>query len=174
MRATLLPLLLLALLAGCGKRRVTMIPPTPAPNTMSAGAFIDKPGSFHFADRDGRHDLEVTLSGQDLGWNASSSLNLPHGGSSGSTSGGGMRIQAAGHPWFIFVDSPGNYWVCNGSDRLDYDLRDHHGSNGGPAVHDGKLMPTSPKVPTALIPRLPVEMQKLFPPVETPQKRPSI
>jgi hypothetical protein len=174
MRAILLPLVASALLPACGKRTVTVTPHPAAPNTMSAGMFIDKPGAYHFGDHADTHDLDVTLSGQDLGWSASSSQSHPGGGSSGSTSGGGIRIQAAGDPWFIFVEAPGSYWICNGRDRLDYDLRDGHGSNGGPAVHDGKLIPSTPKVPVALIPRLPAEMQKLLPAVEPPRKRPSI
>ena len=174
MRAILLPLVALALLPACSRRTVVSAPRAAAPNTMSAGMFIDKPGVYHFGDHADTHDLDVNLSGQDLGWSASSSRSLPGGGSSRSTSGGGMRIPAAGDPWFIFVEAPGSYWICNGRDRLDYDLRDGHGSNGGTAVHDGKLIPSAPKVPVDLIPRLPAEMQKLLPAVEPPQKRPSI
>jgi hypothetical protein len=174
MRALALLLLAVALLPACSRRTVTITPPPAVANTMSAGMFIDSPGSYHFGDRSGSHDLDVTLSGQDIAWNISTSRTLPHGGSSGSSGGGGMRIQAAGDPWFIFVESPGSYWMCDGSQRLDYHLNDEHGSNGGPAVHAGKLMPSSPKVPVDLIPRLPAEMQKLFPPVEPPRERPSI
>ncbi len=174
MRAILLLLVASALLPACTRRTVTSAPRTTAPNTMSAGMFIGKPGTYHFGDRSGSHDLDVTLSGQDIGWSISTSRTLPHGGSSGSSGGGGMRMQAAGDPWFIFVESPGSYWMCNGSQRLDYHLNDEHGSNGGSAVHDGKLTPSAPKVPVELIPRLPAEMQKLFPPVEPPRKRPSI
>jgi hypothetical protein len=187
MRALALLVLAAALLPACSKRTVTITPPAAVANTMSAGMFIDTPGSYHFGDRSESHDLDVTLSGQDIGWSISTSRTLPHGGrststsrthphggSSGSSGGGGMRMQAAGDPWFIFVESPGSYWMCDGSQRLDYHLNDEHGSNGGSAVHGGKLMPSAPKVPVELIPRLPAEMQKLFPPVEPPRKRPSI
>ena len=151
-----------------------MVPPTPVPNTLSSGMFIKTPGSFHFGDRSSTHHIDVTQTGQDIGWTISRSISLPHGGTSGGSGGGGMQTKAPDDPWFIFVQSPGSYWLCNGSDRLDYHLSDEHGSNAGPAVDSGKLLPSCPKVPLELIPHLPPELQKLFPPVEMPQKRPSI
>lgn len=175
MRALVLLLLASALLPACSKRTMVIPPPATMANTMSAGMFIDSPGSYHFGDRSGTFDLDVTESGQDIGWTTSSSRPLSHvGGSIGGSGGGGMQIQAVGDPWFIFVESPGRYWMCDGSQRLDYYLSDEHGSNSGPAVDGGKLLGAAPKPPAELILRLPAEIQKLFPPVEPQQKRPSI
>ena len=175
MRALAVLLLATAFLPACSKRTVIMPPPPPvAANTMSAGMFINAPGNYHHSERATTHDLDISQSGLNISWSLSRSESLPHGGSSGKGGSSGMQVKAPGDPWFIFVESPGSYWICNGSDRLDYHLSDEHGTTGGSGVHDGKVQPSSPKPPDELIPRLPPEMQKLFPPVEPPRKRPSI
>jgi hypothetical protein len=169
------PLLLLALglLAGCSRSKVTLHPPPKLPNTMSPGDFITSPGKFHFEEKDSVHDIEITRTGPDISWSITRSQTLPHGGSSGGSGGGGLRVPE-GSAWFVYLDEPGRYWISNGKDRLDYHLYEGSGSNGGPSIHDGKLLPNSPPVPKEVILRLPAELQKLFPPVEMPQKRPSI
>jgi hypothetical protein len=84
-----------------------------------------------------------------------------------------LNLSSPSDPWFIFVESPQRLWFFNGSGELNYNLSDHGGSRGGPAISSGKLLPTNERIPQELIPHLPPELQKLFPPVPPKEDRPS-
>ena len=169
-------LLAVGLLAGCKRSTVTFHAPPKLPklpNTMSPGDFIISPGKYHFEEKNTAHDLEITQSGPDLEWSVSRSEILPHGGSSGGSGRGSMQVPE-GSAWFVYLEDPGRYWIGNGKDRLDYHLYRGSGSTSGPSIQDGKLLPATPPVPQEVIQHLSAGLQKLFPPVEAPQNRPSI
>ncbi len=163
----------IAALSSCHRKTVKLTPPPVAANTMHPGTFIDSPGSRQFTDRSGTYKLDVTRSGETVSWDISISQHLSDGGTSGGTAGGGMTVDPD-RSWFIYMEEPGRYWMCDGKQRLDYYFKDEHGGNSGPAVDGDKVMPESPRVPAELIPRLPPEMRKLFPDIQPPRKRPSI
>jgi hypothetical protein len=166
-------LLAIGLLASCNRVTTTVHAPPKLPNTMKPGDLITTPGTYHYEDKVATHDLELAMAGTALSWMISRHEPLPHGGSTGGSGGGGMQVPE-GSSWFVYLEDPGRYWFSNGKDRLDYNFREDNGTKSGPSIHDGKLIPHSPPVPKEVIQRLPAELQKLLPPVEAPQKQPSI
>ena len=141
---------------------------------MSAGMFIDKPGLYRFAHKRDCYELKLSFRGTELRWESSYSELAPGGSSmGGGSAGSGMRLKATTDPWFVFVESPGNYWICDGSDQLEYDLNERSKGTGGPAISRGEVLDGSPRPPAEVIARLPANLQKLYPPEQSPP-RPSI
>jgi hypothetical protein len=174
MRIALLFLALFLATVGC-RRTVTISSSTvaTAPDTLIAGTFIRSAGSWSAHTSRTSQRLDVTVSGNSISWEVHDEEKLPGGGSSGGTSKSGMSLSSPSDPWFIFVQSPTRLWFFNGTGELSYSLSDGGGSRSGPAIHAGNLQPTNEKIPTELVPQLPPDLQKLFPPVEPQTKRPS-
>jgi len=168
-------LLLPLVISSCRKSRVVTTPrPVAVANTMEAGTFIDKAGTYNHADARGSSELNLSLGGTTVNWEIEVKRALPGGGMKRGTSRGGMSLKTAGDPWFVYLESPRRLWLFNGSEDLEYTLHDDAGSKGGHVTFRGKFDPHGPKVPDDVIRRLPPGLQKLFPPVAPATGRPSI
>lgn len=141
------------------------------PDTLVKGTIIRSAGTWSAHSPKGSQTLEVTVSGTSISWEITSEEKHPGGGSSSGTGSSGMTLSAPSDPWFIYVETPQRLWFFDGKDALSYSLSDNGGSRSGPAIFVGKLQPTNEKIPRDLIPHLPAEMQKLFPPVEPKETR---
>lgn len=174
MRTALLLLTLSLATLGC-RRTVTVTTASSAittPDTLLDGMVIRSAGSWSAHTATTSQKLDVTITGHSVSWSVESEEKLPGGGTGGGSGSSGMTLSSPADPWFVFVESPRRLWFCNGSGELHYNLSDH-GSRGGPAIISGKLLPTDEKIPQDLIPLLPPDLQKLFPPVPPKQERPS-
>ena len=174
MRAALLLLVLVAGFSSC-RRTVTHTSSTVAttPDTLIADTIIRSAGTWSAHTSRASHQLDVTINGTSASWSVKSEEKYPGGGSTGGTSSSGLTLSSPSDPWFIFVESPQKLWFFNGSGELTYSLSDGGGSRSGPAIFSGQLQPTNEKIPTDLIPHLPPDLQKLFPPIEPKTERPS-
>ena len=175
MRTALLFLALSLATIGC-RRTVTLSSSSAAatgPDTLITGTVIRSAGTWSAHTSKTSQRLDVTVSGKSISWTMDTEEQNPGGGSSGGTSTSGMTLSSPTDPWFIFVQSPTKLWFFNGSSELTYSLSDGGGSRSGPAIHASKLQPTNEKIPTDLIPELPPELQKLFPPVKPKTERKS-
>jgi len=174
MRIGLLLLTLSLATIGC-RRTVTVTSSTTVttPDTLIPGTVIRSAGSWSAHTATTSHKLDVTVSATAVSWSVTEEKKLPGGGTGGSSGSSGLSLSSPSDPWFIFVESPQRLWFFNGSGELNYNLSDHGGSRGGPAMASGKLLPTDEKIPADLVPLLPADLQKLFPPVEPKTNRPS-
>ncbi|MEK7949869.1 hypothetical protein [Luteolibacter soli] len=172
-----IPLLLLTLtLATIGCRKVVTTTSSPAvttPDTLIAGMVIRTAGTWSAHTKTTTNKLAVTVSPSSVSWEVTKEEKLPGGGSGGASGSSGLSLPSPTAPWFIFVESPQRLWFFNGTSDLNYNLSDHGGSRGGPAISAGKLLPTDEKVPTDLILLLPPDLQKQFPPIPPKTDRPS-
>lgn len=86
-----------------------------------------------------------------------------------------MSLSSPADPWFVFVESPSQFWFFDGKDEMDYlILTPGGGAKAGGSIHSGRVYPSSPPVPKELIPHLPADLRSLLPEVERPGNRPSI
>ena len=173
MRVALLLLTLAAASLGCRKTVTYTSTVATTPDTLIAGTVVTSPGTFSASNAKGSQKLDVTVSGTSVSWSVSSEEKHPGGGSTGGSSSSGMNLSSPVDPWFIFVESPKRLWFFNGKNELTYSLSDGGGSRTGPAIFSGQLQPTAEVIPTDLIPHLPPDLKKLFPPVVPQPKRPS-
>ncbi len=174
MRVALLLLTLAAASTGCRKTVTYSSKVATTPDSLIAGTVINSAGTWSANDPKGSQKLDVTISGTSVSWSVSSEKKHPGGGSSGGSSSSGMSLSSPIDPWFIFVESPKRLWFFNGKNELNYALSDGGGARSGPAIFSGQLQPTAEVIPTDLIPHLPPDLQKLFPPVVPQPKRPSL
>lgn len=172
-----IPLLLLTLsLATLGCRRIVTVTSSTVvttPDTLVAGTVIRSAGTWSAHTSTTSQKLDVTLSGTSVSWSVTTEEKFPGGGTSGGSSSSGMSLSSPSDPWFIFVESPQRLWFFDGKGELTYSLSGSGGSRSGPAISSGKLQHTNEKIPSDLILLLPSDLQKLFPPVEPKQERPS-
>jgi hypothetical protein len=173
--------LLLALsLATFGCRRtvtVTSSTTVTTPDTLVAGTVIRSAGTWSAHTSKGSKRLDIKIDADTVSWVVSNEDKRPTGGIGGSAIGeasSSMSLSSARDPWFVFVESPRRLWFFNGSDRLSFRLAGSGGIRGGMAVLLGKLVPTAEKIPEEIIPLLPADLQKLFPPIEPKTERPSL
>lgn len=161
--------------SSCRKSKIILTPHAPSvPNTLFAGTFIDKAGTYTHTDAKGGSKLDLSTGGTAINWTLEISRNLPGGASTGGCSQSGMSLDAATDPWFVYVETPLRIWIFDGTKELNYSLHDDGGSRAGPAIFDGKLQYSDHKVPDDVIRKLPTELQKLFPPLAPAGPRPSI
>lgn len=174
MRIGLLLLTLSLATLGC-RRTITVTSSTTVttPDTLITGMVIRSAGTWSAHTATTSQKLDVTVSATSVSWSVAKEEKLPGGGTGGASGSSGLSLSSPSDPWFIFVESPQRLWFFNGSGDLNYNLSDHGGSRGGPAIASGKLLPTDEKIPADLILLLPPDLQKLFPPVEPKTERPS-
>lgn len=169
-----LPLVLaLALSTVACRRHMTVSAVPVASNTLVAGTFIDRAGTYTHDDGSVTHEVTVTPGLTDV--NCQVTRREQRGmGSSSSSSGRTIRLSDPSAPWFIFVDGPGRLWFFNGKDQLDYHIKSPGGgSNLGSAIAAGQLHRGAPPIPPDLALRLPEELRKILPAVEAPGVQPS-
>lgn len=174
MRAALFFLTLLLATVGCRRTVVHTTAVATTPDTLIAGTVIRSAGTWSAYTPKGSKRLDVTISGNSISWQVAEEEKLPGGGSTTGTSSSGMSLSSPADPWFIFVESPQRLWFYDGREELTYSLSDRGGSRSGPAIISGELQSTNEKIPADLIPHLPPDWQKLFPPVEPKTERPSL
>lgn len=159
-----------AILTGCRKHRIVSPPPPPpsmASNTLIEGAVFKGSGTWAYFERGTTRSLTATPTGRAINWSYRYS-GSPRG--SGSTS-SGFGLSDPSDPWFIYVEAPNRLWFFDGSRHLSY--RNWNPDETGDAIVDGTLKLPVSDIPSGLVPHLPAELQKLFPPVNT-KPRPSI
>lgn len=169
-----LPCLLLILSATACRKHATSVSVAHAPaNTLVAGTFIDRAGTF--THDDGTVTRELVTSPGPSAVNCMLSYREQRPGMSRSSSSGHtIPLSKPGAPWFVYVERPGRLWFFNGKDRLDYDHQNRDGtSSSGDAIHSGTLVPSAPPIPVELIPRLPASLRKLLPAANPESPRPS-
>lgn len=169
----LLLCLSLALLAStaCRKTTTTRSSTVATPDTLIPGTFITTSGKFIHTQGTTTRSLDITQSGRSLSLSYRYSEEMPSGGTSGSRSTNHTSISSPSDPWFIYVESPERFWLFDGKSVL---RTFHPEGTTGPVISSGKLDRSGTNVPPEVILRLPVELQKLLPPVEPPVKRPSL
>jgi hypothetical protein len=146
-----------------------------APNTLVEGTFITGDGNWHNRQGNTARELTVNHNGNNVSWNLNLATYMPNGGRSSGGSGSSMQVPSGGGAWFIYVESPDRLWFFNGKDQLV--LQQASGYNTEPltAISRGKLeSEAAGQVPAELIPRLPADLQALFPMPSAPVVRPSI
>lgn len=176
----LTPLIFLTLaLIGCRKAPVTTVPA--APPTLVPGMFVNSAGSWWTPYRTGSFQLKVTGSGNALKYEiATYPAPGPPTGHNGSKGSSPIDIPPWSPDWFIYVEDTGPtvyLWFFGSSNRLWYvAVKDKATDPETVMVIDqkGALVSRSRAVPSDVIPRLPTDLRKLFPPVEAEPKRPSI
>lgn len=174
MRTALLLLTLSLSAIGCRRTTTTFSSTTAtAPDTLITGMVIRSAGSWSAHTAKTSQKLDVTVSGNSVSWSVETEEKLPGGGTGGGSGSSGMNLSSPSDPWLIFVESPQRFWFFNGKDELTYSLSGSGGSRGGPAMISGKLLPTDEKIPMDIVPLLPADLQKLFPPIEPKTERPS-
>lgn len=167
MRCFLLTVLLMgAALSGCRKHSVVYSPPpTASANTLVEGTLINAPGVWTHSNSGAVRILRVTLSG-DI---AKCDYEYHDRGNVGSS---GLPLDASPpSKWFIYVESLERIWTFDGVDSLQCHLDDFNSTSI--ALSHGTLKVDPGEVPSDLIPRLPADLQKLFPTAPT-KPRPSI
>lgn len=179
MRLPLLALILSLALIGC--RKASVVASTPAaPPTLVPGLFVNSVGSWWAPHDSGSFRLEVSNPGNGLKYEFKIFKSPgPPAGSNGA--GGGSPIEIPPWPpdWFIYVEETGTtkYLWFYGSDRRVWYMT-IQGQNYDPETvrvidQEGKLASGKRRVPADVILRLPPDLQKLFPPVELKNDRPS-
>jgi hypothetical protein len=173
---TLLTLAFLAIAAtGCRKAATRTSTVRIASDTLIAGTVIRSAGSWSASTPQGSTKLDLSVRGTSVNWTITNEQKIGNYGSSSGSSGSGMSLSSPSDPWFVFVESPSRLWFFDGKDQLNYQIRHSGGGgNGGTSIQSGKLRPDSPPVPGELVHQLPPDLQKLFPHVEPPGKRPSL
>ena len=169
MRSSLiLTLLAVTALTGCRKHRVVVSPPAaPAAsaNTLVEGTVIKSAGTWAHSERGSHCTFTAGPAGAGIHWSYQFSGSKGNGTTSSSFS-----LSSPTTPWFIYVESPERLWFFSG-ENLYYHRWDPDGS--GNAIIGGTLKMNPEDVPSGLVPHLPAELQKLFPPVDN-KRRPSI
>lgn len=175
MRIAALVLTLAVATIGC-RRSVTIATSTTAitPDTLIPGLLIRSSGNWSTHHSKGSKTLEVTATGSTVNWTITQEEKLPGGSSTSGSGSSGITLSSPTDPWFVYVESAEELWFFNGSTELTYNSSKNGGSRSGPAIHAGKLFPIEEKIPTGLIPHLPPDLQKLFPPEQPKEKRPSL
>ena len=142
--------------------------------TLVDGTFITKVGSYPYPDGSAAGELTVKTNSAEL----SCTIDQPgwgNGGYGNTTSRILLALDTPDAPWFVFFESPTQLWFFNGTDHLNFRLRDIGGGNlAGDTIRSGTLLPGSPPVPRELVLQLPSDLRKLFPHIESAPKRTSL
>lgn len=161
------------LLAGTACRRSAPAPTPPAATTglMDPGSFITKPGTLHYLATHTHIQLDLKQSGGRVDWN----FHYLRPSTGSRTYGSGMALPTPDcQTWFLYMEDDTTFWMYDGGSVLRYYSLEDSGPKSGSVMRDGKLEQGDRKPPDDVILKLPPEQQKLFPPLPTPAKRPSI
>jgi hypothetical protein len=178
-RRAIFPMLLAVAVTGCrehGNRRTF---PTSTAARIIRGGFITAPGIYESTDNSGHHgqfvDFRFSISssgtGLDLMFHYETRPSLSSSDFTGSGAQGGYqeKVQPG---WFYYVEKPGSYWFFDGRDHV-YLRRHGPDGNSSKSIIQGTFVNRdNPKVPDALLARLPEKTRALLsPPADA---RPSI
>ena len=167
-----------ALLAGTACRK-TSTSGTAAvattPDTLIPGTFITSPGTYH--GREGRYTRSIKLSPKPnyVSWTLNTEITGNRELSEIKTSISGLALSSPADPWFVYVESPGRLWLCDGHGNLYANFIGRTGNNEQrQLVNMGHLGTRQLPVPKPVFDRLPESMRRILPAPETPVVRPSI
>ena len=179
--SSLLHLLLclsLALLAttACRKTSTTRSSIVAAPDTLIPGTIITSPGNYH--GREGRYTRTIKLSpaGTQMGWSLTTEVTGTRAATESQTSSSYLILSSPADPWFVYVESPGRLWLCDGHANLYANFIGNTGNNEHlQLVNSGRLSPIDQlPVPKPVFDRLPEPIRRILPEPETPVVKPSI
>ncbi len=148
-----------------------------APDTLIPGTFISSPGDYH--GREGRftRSIKLSLTGKQVGWTVTNDAIGP-GDAAGrhASSSSWLALSSPTDPWFVYVESPGRLWLCDGHANLYANFIGSTGDNEyRQLVNSGRLTPAKPlPVPKPVFDRLPESIRRILPVPETPVAKPSI
>ena len=158
-------------LTACRKSGSSSSFPTPAALPMAAGTFITGPGVFEsVANRDSfgqAVDFRVTATTAGKSVEIALNYEARRSPQASSPAGGGSSSGTTGNlgpDWFCFVEKPGTYWVFDGRRSLHFREHNSLGSRDKSILQDGYLCRDNPKIPSALLDRLPADLSKQLSP----------
>ena len=169
----------LSLLAStaCRKTSTARSSTATTPDTLIPGTFITSPGEYH--GREGRYtrSIKLSLTGNQVGWTVTNDAIGP-GDAAGrhASSSSWLALSSPADPWFVYVESPGRLWLCDGHANLYANFIGNTGDNEYlQLVNSGRLTPAKPlPVPKPVFDRLPESIRRILPVPETPVVKPSI
>jgi len=179
--SSLLRLLLclsLALLAStaCRKTSTTRSSTIATPDTLIPGTFINSPGTYH--GREGRYTrtIKLSLTGNQVGWILTTEVTGTREATESNTSSSFLPLSSPADPWFVYVESPGRLWLCDGHANLYANfIRSDGEDEHRQLVNMGRLSPVDKlPVPKPVFDRLPEALRRILPAPETPVVKPSI
>lgn len=174
----LLLCLSLALLAStaCRKTSTTRSSTPATPDTLIPGTFINSPGTYH--GREGRYTRTIKLSpaGTQMGWTLTTEVTGTREATESNTSSSFLALSSPADPWFVYVESPGRLWLCDGHANLYANfIRSDGEDENHQLVNMGRLSPVDQlPVPKPVFDRLPESIRRILPVPETPVVKPSI
>lgn len=180
MRVAVLLVILPLVLSGCRKKSAAA-PASTTPPTLVSGLFVNSPGNWWAPHGSGSFQLEVSGSGNSLRYKwLLFDTPMPSGGGRGSGGSSPIAIPPWPPDWFIYVEEAGaskHLWFYGSNNRLWFvTIRGRMTEPETVMIIDekGKLNSRARRqVPADLIPRLPAELQKLFPEIDPSTKQPS-
>lgn len=175
----LLLCLSLALLAStaCRKTSTTRSSTLATHDTLIPGTFITSPGTYQ--GREGRYTRTIKLSpaGTQMGWTLTTKVIGPREAAGNHASSSSfLALSSPTDPWFVYVESPGRLWLCDGHANLYVNFIGSTGDNDyRQLVNSCRLTPGKPlPAPKPVFDRLPEALRRILPAPETPVVRPSI
>ena len=174
----LLLCLSLALLAStaCRKTSTTRSSTIATPDTLIPGTFITSPGTYH--GREGRYSrsIQLSLKPSYVAWTLTTEVTGTREATQSHTSSSGLVLSSPADPWFVYVESPGRLWLCDGHANLYANfIRSDGEDEHHQLVNMGRPSPTHRMpVPKPVFDRLPESIRRVLPAPETPGVRPSI
>lgn len=176
MRTLLFIILLAAAVAACRKASSTGSSTAATLDTLIPGTFITSPGDYH--GREGRYtrSIKLSLTGTQVAWTLTTEVTGTREATESNASSSYLALSSPADPWFVYVESPGRLWLCDGHANLYANFirsdgeDDHH-----QLVNMGRLSPVDKfPVPKPVFDRLPEALRRIVPVQETPEVRPSI
>jgi hypothetical protein len=171
--------LCLPLLAGtaCRKTTTTRASTAAIPDTLIPGTFITSPGTYH--GHEGRYTRTIKLSqtGNQVGWTLTTKVIGPREATGNHASSSSLlALSSPSDPWFVYVESPGRLWLCDGHANLYVNFIGSTGDNDyRQLVNSRRLTPGKPlPAPKPVFDRLPESIRRILPAPETPVVKPSI
>ena len=156
-----------ALLAGsaCRKTSTTRSSTAATPDTLIPGTFITSPGDYH--GREGRYTRTIKLSpaGTQMGWSLTTEVTGTREATESQSSSSYLILSSPADPWFVYVESPGRLWLCDGHANLYANFIGNTGNNEHlQLVNSGRLSPIDQlPVPKPVFDRLPEPIRRILP-----------
>lgn len=146
-----------------------------APDTLIPGTFITSPGTYHGRECRYTRTLKLSPAGTQMSWTLTTEVTGTRESSESNTSASGLVLSSPADPWFVYVESPGQLWLCDGHANLYANFIGRTGNNEQrQLVNMGHLGTRQLPVPKPVFDRLPESIRRILPAPETPVVKPSI